>query len=220
MTYKMIFCALLAFLVASCGGPRYVDYFPYHDDGKPKPRVAMIPVVNSCGCEVSWDISKELSQSIYYQLMNSGSLYVMAPEEVGPVWMKRDAIDFFGGDMSFARDFCGSDFIVAMELIEHSRNPALERSSGNGAVQCHPCNQVLTMKMRLKVIDVRCACPRVVLYEIVKAEYVIAPTRECVDFSQVCWGTNGYQLTPCGVLHQRMVCNVSERLEQVLWTVK
>ncbi len=209
---KNLLFALFAIFAVSCGGSRYVDYFPYHDDGKPKPKVALVPVVDSCGCKLPWDMSQEMSQGVYYQLMNVGELYVMSADEIGFVWNKRDSIDFFGTDMSYAKEFCNSDFIVALELIEHSVRP-LEGNSN------HSCNQILTMRMRTKVIDVRRSCPKVVLYEIIKSEYIVAKAGP-IDFGTTCVGSNGYLMTPCGILHQRMVCNICERLEKVIWTVK
>lgn len=214
--YRLLLCALFALFATSCGGPKYVDYFPYCDSGKPKPKLVLIPVIDSSGCEVPWDLSREISQSVYYEMMNSGELYVMSPEEVGPVWNNRNNIDFFGADLGYTKDFSCADFIVAMELIDHSANPAIVGRSSS----CHPCNNVLTMRVRIKVIDVRCACPRVVLYEIITADYTVAQSKECCDFTKQCWGQNGYQMTPCGILHQRMVCKISRRLEEVLWINK
>ncbi len=216
---QIAFSLLVMLFTVSCGGPRYVDYFPYHDDGTLKPKVAMIPLIDSSQSGLTWNLSEEITSSIYYNLMDSGELYVLRPQEIGPVWAKRDSIDFFAWDMSYAREFCNTDFIVAMELIEHAIAPC-DQVATKSFPQCHPSNNVLTMRVRLKVIDTRCQTPRVVLYEIVKAEYLLPPFRSYCDVNQIRWGSRDFDSTPCGILHQRMVKNIATRLEEVLWSAR
>lgn len=206
--FHVVLSALFALMAVSCGGPHYVDYFPYHDDGTPKPKVALIPVIDSSPSKLPWDVSLELSEGIYNELMNSGEIYVMVPQEIGPVWAKRDTIAFFGNDMTFCQEFRNADFIVAMEFIDQQM------------VASGPCNNLLSMRIRLKVLDVRCEKPRVVLYEIVKAEYLLAPNRSSDEYEEICWGNAGYNKTPCGILHQRMISNLTRRLNEVLWSAK
>lgn len=209
--------SLFLMIVAVACGPRYVDYFPYHDNGCPKPRVALMPVIDSSQSGLPWSISEELSQSIYYSLMDSGELYVLTPKEVGPGWQKKDTIDFFGTDTSFTNDFCNADFIVAMELIEHSTAPCdAVDITGRSFPGCHPIGNVLTLRMRVKILDIRGDKPRVALYEIVKSGYTIKPSCYNVDYSQSGWGTVEFSTTPCAVVHRRMVQNISTRIEQAI----
>jgi len=204
---KLILSTLITLFAVGCGGPRYVEYFPHHDDGTPKPKVALIPVVDSSKSGLTWDMSRELSEGIYYELMNSGQIYVMQPQEIGPIWNQRGSIDFFAPDMSFAKDFACADFVVAMELVDHT------------VKSVDSCNRVLTLNMRLRVMDVRYDKPRVVLYELVKADYQAAiPSNDVTGGAS--WGDRGYSLTPCAKCHQRMIDNVAARLEQVLWSAK
>lgn len=45
--FQFAISAVIALIMAGCSGPRYIDYFPYHDDGTPKPKVAVMPILDS-----------------------------------------------------------------------------------------------------------------------------------------------------------------------------
>ena len=215
--------SILACVITACGAPHYVDYFPYHDDGTLKPKVALIPIIDSSSNELSWNVSEELSQGVFYQLMDSGEFYVPSPKEIGPVWGKVRNIDFFNGDFLYAQDFHNTDFIVAMELIEHSTSPSelpLSLPSTKYSKQCVAVNRQLTARIRIKIIDIRCNTPKTVLYEVFKTSYALAPSKNGIDCTQITWQTEGYDKTPCGIAHERLIRNLAARLEEVIWSVK
>jgi hypothetical protein len=214
---QAILSAMIALITIGCGGPRYVDYFPYHDDGTPKPRVALMNIVDSSHSGLPWNVSEELSQSLYYELMNSGQLYVLSPVEVGPIWAKQESTDFFDGEMSFIADFCNVHYIVALELVEHSTIPCDPCILASKPFpECYPTNRLMNMRVRIKIIDIRGPEPKVVLYEILRNSYVISPSADCVDYEKVHCGCQGFHLTPCGKMHQRLIRSLSARIEEVL----
>jgi hypothetical protein len=55
---KIVLSFVLSLLAVGCG-PRYVDYFPYHDDGRPKPKVVLLPVVDESTADLPWDVSQD-----------------------------------------------------------------------------------------------------------------------------------------------------------------
>jgi len=217
---QILFSALIALFAVGCSGPHYVDYFPYHDDGTPKPRVALMTVVDSTHSGLPWNLSEEVTDGVYYQLMDSGQLYVVAPPQSGGALSEQ--IDFFSSDLSFAKDFCNVDFIVALELVEHSvtpYDPSLVASKHYP--ECNPANREVTMKMRIRIIDVRPECPRIALYEVQKTNYLLTPPYyDTIDYEKCGWKTEAYSRTPCFVAHQRLISNISNRLEQVIWSCK
>lgn len=218
---KTILSVLLVVTAFSCSGPRYVDYFPYHDDGRTKPKVVLLPIIDSTNSKFPWNVSDELSQCLYYELMNSGELYVMPPEECGAGWQQRENIDFFATDLSFVQNFGNADFLVAMELIEHSVLPSQSCCKGtSNTPDNHPFNHNLCARVRIKVIDMRCDQPRIALYEIVKGDFATAPPYDQVDYEKNCWGNKGYYITPCATVHQRLISNLALRLEQVICTAR
>lgn len=213
---RILLSALLMVMVfVGCSTPHYVDYFPYHDDGTPKPRVALMPIMDSSHSDLPWNLSEELSRSIYYDLMDSGELYVLSPAEIGSPWNK--SIDLFSSDLSFTKDFCNTDFIVVLDLIQHELVPCdASNRGGLSPAECHPYNRVLALSTRARVIDIRRQQPRVILYEILKSGYVVAPPYDVINYEQQPYGSRGYETTPCGVVHDRMVQNIVLRLEDVI----
>ena len=212
---KFLFSALVTMIVAvGCGGPNYIDYFPYHDDGTPKPRVALMPVIDSSRSGVSWELSEEFSQSLYSDLMNSGALYVLSPAEVGEAWNK--SYDYFGSDLSFTREFCNTDFIVALEIVQHGLVPCDPNYKSTGAGQCHDYNRLLNVGVRARVIDIRRKEPRVVLFEVIKSNYVVAPPYDTINLEKQPWKSVGYETSPCGVVHERLMADLIKRLEDVI----
>lgn len=197
----VILCATVG-----CCGPRHVDYFPYHDDGCPKPHVVLLPVVCSCQSQVPWNVCEALTQGVHYQLIDRGELYVLSPQEIGPAWEQSASVNFFDSDISFAKEFCDADFVVAIELIEEGSTP-VQVCTGD----CHAYQQMVTMKARLRVIDVRRSTPRNVVFEVIKSDYLLVPS-DCSDYSRC----RSYAKTPCGIVQQRMITTLSQRMEEVI----
>jgi hypothetical protein len=215
---SIIATLLLALSAFSCGGPRYVDYFPYHDDGTVKPKIALVPIKDSTLAELPWNLSAELSNALYEELMNSGELYVLSPTEVGAVWSQCPSLDFFGIDLSFCQQFYNADFIVAMELLEHSVTP--DQFHSVSSARGTPCNQLLTLKMRVRVLDLRFGKPRDILYEMVDSDYLISAPFDQIDYTKCGWGWERFHKTPFGTAHQRLVCKLTARLEESIWSAK
>lgn len=203
---KYVIFSLLALVSVGCG-PRYVEYFPYHDDGTLKPKIALMPIIDSSQNELPWQFTDEVADGIYYEFMNTGEFYMVSPKEMGAGWMKRDSIDFFSCDNSYAADFCNTDFIVSMEIIERS------------LAFCPPCSQTVNVRIRIKILDIRCCEPKVVLYEVFKTSYT-GIQKDCGVEGGIYWKSEGYPRSYCGLAHQRIICNLTKRLEEVIWSVK
>lgn len=214
---QMLMTVFMMLMCVSCGGPRYVDYFPYHDDGVPKLKVAIVSLSDHPECGLGWNFSDEVSQGLYYELMNSGKLYALSADEIGPAWNQREQYDFFGTDTTYVNDFCGSDIVAAIELIEHSIVPYDPCTGAEMASRdCKNCSTLgILMRVRIKVIDIRCQTPRVLLYEIVKVCYPLNPGTRADCVCNITFGTPGYAKTQCGMAHQRMIRQLAGRVEEV-----
>jgi len=213
---RMLLSALFMMFFAVGCGPRYVDYFPNHDDGTPKPKVALLPILDSSNGKLPWNISEELSQSIYDDLMDSGKLYVLPPNELGVP--QNISADCFGGNLDFLRNFHDTDFVVALELIKHSTTPCKEAPPPGGAAAGYlNCRYVLDLQMRVRILDIRNPSnPRTILYEITKTSYKISPPESGVNYDKITWSSSAFRSTPCGIAHQRLVQNLTARMEDII----
>lgn len=209
---QIVLSLLVTIMAVGCG-PRYVDYFPYHDDGRPKPKVVIIPVVNTCDNVVPWDISKELTAGIRYEIMDNGELFLFSEEEVNSKLAQMGEVDFFTKEAVFAQNFCEADFVVMIEFMDQKYCD--EYTVAGCPVPFSPCREVV-LKTRVKVIDLRSRCPRIVQQEILSDTYLVTP--ECADvhgkFPET--GRAAYQSTSIGKAHQRMVSNLVSRMERVI----
>lgn len=146
----------LLLIMAGCA-PNYVDYFPYHDDGTMKPHVALMPMLNSTSVELPYDAPAEMTRTIYYDLMDSGQLYLLSTSEIKEGLAKVGKINFFETDQALADGYCNADFIVLIDLIGHTIEPTSDTCTGLSK---------LVMKARIKVIDARCRQLNIALQEI------------------------------------------------------
>lgn len=209
MVRQIIFCFCLLLTISGCAS-RYADFFPYHDDGKQKPHVAFLPMDNTSESCINPTIEKDLYNSIRNQVMYRGDLYFFSEDETGSMIRKAGPdVDFFGKDLSFSNAFCGSEFIVVTELIEHCIVPRSDVKSCYMS-HCTLGDSCLSMRLRIRVIDRRCDGPRVILQEIIDVNYAITNNAACNP------------LEPKGTVyaHKRFVEDVVCRLENVIWSYR
>ena len=174
-----IVCLFLLSICAVGCGPRYVDYFPYHDDGAAKPKVVFLPIKGVCETDLEWDLSKKLTEAIHCQAMDDGVLFMYSPNEVEAGLRNIGDIDFFANDELLAKEFCEADFVVISELFSHDYEHYEfgQKKQKCGAPDCSRCETMLVMKFRVRVVDLRPRCPRVALQEIITNRYVVPPGR-------------------------------------------
>lgn len=194
---KTLLIIMISFLAVSCG-PHYVDYFPYHDDGTPKPQVALLPVTDVSKVHMPWNVADELTQTLRYEIMNTGELFLFSKEEV-QCGLTGVQGDWFENDQAFAKAFCDADFVAMVELI---------------AQETTPCNkegvEKLTLRARIKVVDIRCRNPRVALQEIVSRDYLV-----CLQ-QGLCANPEPFHATSVGKAHRDFTANIACRLENVI----
>ncbi|WP_042240153.1 hypothetical protein [Neochlamydia sp. S13] len=168
---KIVLFLIICLLTISCGS-RYGDFYPMHDDGKAKPRVVLLPTVDATERSSSVDY---LIKQTRYQLRERGSLYLYPQECVEKQLEKIKKVSFFDPDFSFVKNFGGADVIVATELVEYRKD-----RYGEVEVKCMPPHlhnkNLLTMKLKVRMIDLRGEQPTVVLQEIMTEQLLLPPT--------------------------------------------
>lgn len=204
---RLLLATLLSVLTLGCGGPRYADYFPYHDDGRPKPQVALLPIVDHSGKNLPWDLSCETTEGLRYEIRNRGLLFLFS-EEQAQEWLTQGKVDFFTSEETLARVFGGTDYIVLIEFLEHEcipyRPPGIEHSN-------LPPQTLLAMKVRVKVVDLHLRCPRVVLQEVITRCF----TNPCAPSSNL-MEADAYTIAVIQKAHQQFLSSLAERIQEVI----
>lgn len=205
---KIVLTLIVSMLTVSCGGPRYIDYFPCHDDGRAKPQVALVPVLVPSNYTGATDLSRELTNKMRMDIMNDGELYLFSNAEVHEGLSRINQVDLLTSGEDFARSFCSADFVVLTELIHTPVSPTCLQ--GTTLYQHN-----FIVKLRIKIIDLRPRCPRVVLQEIMTGDYPIPCTLEEIN-SGILNGCLDNKDSPYGRAHHRLVCWSVKRIEEVI----
>lgn len=192
---KHLFLLLAIFGFTSCG-PRYVDFFPYYDNGVAKPQVVLIPPQVPADCPKGF--ADNLIAEMRYQFMDHGDIYLYSDAEIQGGLVKLHDRDLYGSDVTWSQAFCPADYIVLIETLEHRpyRYP-------KGCTLSY-----VLIKLRVKIIDIRYDCPRVISNELIETCQRICPNPD----------ETIYDLSvSCGA-HQHLARKVVDRIESVVWS--
>jgi hypothetical protein len=193
---------------------RYNEFTAYHDDGRAKPVVAMLAIRDRSGDQVGWDLSRELGSEIRNKLLEMGHLYVVREESSAAT-----QAHYFGPDLNWAKAYAPSEFVVAMELVEHKRElvdgsqpvrTALDASESSLA------GYRINQRVRVRVIDLRGPEPRLAYQEMISQRHM-APSNEArTDYMTVSYGSWKFDHSALATAHRKLVDNVAKRLDHYI----
>ncbi|MCP5469958.1 MAG: hypothetical protein H7A36_05580 [Chlamydiales bacterium] len=198
----------LALLCAGCAN-NYSDTGLYEKTGQMKPIVVVMPVINRVGnLHLLWDVSRELTDEIRKRVFDSSRLYLL--REGGTLDIAKTLACPNPREISPAalRNFGASEFLVVTELIDQEQKPYglhTQKNEETGAV--------LSVKMRVRVIDRRHPEPRVILQEVLECDHIVARAYLNTDYSKMPWGTEQFHNTPMGLAHSRVLRDLVSHIE-------
>ena len=187
---------LLSLCVMTACGPRYVDFFPYYDNGVPKPQVVLMPPKLPSDCPVGF--GDELISEMRYQFMDHGDIYLYSDAEIKSGLAKIPNFDCYGRDADWSQAFCPADYVVLIETMEHR-----PYKYPKGCTLSY-----VLIKLRLKIIDIRHECPRVISNELIETCQRICPNPD----------ETIYDLSASSGAHQHLAKKVVERIEAIVWS--
>lgn len=199
-----------------CGGcaRQYRDTALYQLSGRQKPIVAVLPIINHVeNQDLKWDLSKELTDEIRKRVSDSKRVYLLRE----------------GGSLEFAKELStpnptaipesaitnlgAAEFAVVAELIEQDEVPYSHAKGAQDDSLCSDAGAILSMALRVRVIDLRRETPKLVLQEVLDHDFVIARAYMQSDYSKTPWGTEAYSRTPMGMAHARIIRELVSRIE-------
>jgi hypothetical protein len=202
---------LLTILAIGC--TRTTDFMTrYHEDGRAKPVASIASVIDTTSFDAAWSLSDELTSMIGAQIGQSGKIYLTAKED--DVFSENP----FGQDLSWIkREFPDREFAVFLELVEHEIVPV---SKAKKDLPSQEVSSNLNIALRLRVVDVRTAMPKIVLQEMVRESYFIPKTLIPTDYNSIVWGTSEFLRSPMGIAHTEIVKEVSSRISDYILLAK
>jgi len=210
---------LLSLVFFGCQRTSGSEQARYYDDGRLKPSVALIPIIDSTEPISSWSLSEELTQSMVHKLNAHGKLFLVDKNKAKGVYNQLGSShNPFGNQLDWIKSACrGQDFAVFMELIEHEEVPLLTRQDDDP----DKCAAQLNISLRIRVIDLRVDEPKIILQEIIHDRHHIPRPFTKFHFHQEPWGKESFSISPMGLAHAQLVKEVSSRIEAyILLTVQ
>jgi hypothetical protein len=187
----------------------------YHDDGRVKPRVALVPIYDRSGEEFAWSLSDELTHAIYQRILNQGSLCLADLTEI-----KKTTPNFnpFGQELGWLKKtFQNHEFVVFAELVEHNIHP--KQSQGSFLDKLTPSCE-LDMTVRLRIFDLRGESPEIILQEIIRQTHLIPKQDAITDQDPGKWRHKTYTVSPLGFSHYQLSKELVSRIEDYILLAK
>jgi hypothetical protein len=184
----------------------------FHEDGRAKPVVAIAPMIDTTTQDASWSLSEEITSMIVQRMGQGGKLFVVSNED--------DSFtdNPFGPELGWVkREFHDQEFVVFLELVEH------EAVAANKLKKNLPPQEVstnLNMAVRIRVLDLRSATPKVVLQEMIRDTYFIPKTLIPTDYTSVVWGSDTFLTSPMGIAHTQLVQEIVSRVSDYILLAK
>jgi hypothetical protein len=207
---KKLSLLLLLLATTACHKNTNDEITKYHEDGRAKPIVAIIPVIDSTTYEGLWSLSDEFTTTISNQVAQTNNIYLQSMEYLKSITNNDNP---FQEDLSWVKEtYTSNEFVAFVELVEHENVPTTKnvaKSSSN-----------LNMAIRIRIIDLRNIQPKVILQEYVSDSYYISKNIIPTDYKTSGWGTNDYNLSPMGIAHNQLAKKVAQRISDYILLAK
>lgn len=209
---RLLFAALLTTTLFSGCSRNYRDTSLYQRTGQVKPIVTVMPVIDNTGVNhLTWDFSREMTDEIRKRIFDSTKLYLL--REGGSIEFAKELND--PNPMSLPLDvreqLGAAEFVIVSEFIDQHETPYGLQRPGH-----EQTGSVISLAMRVRVIDLRKDKPKVVLQEIIDHDHLVAKPYLKTDYTRYPWGTEVYESTPYGLAHSRVVRELVAHVENYI----
>lgn len=191
----------------------------FHDDGRAKPIVAVLPVIDHSGEDFPWNLSEELSYSVYNKFAKRGNFWIDSfAQSVRAAQKIPKKVDLFGKDLSWVKThFPEHEFVVILELIEHDIHMKQQKNSIMDKLT-PSCE--LDMAIRIRVFDVRNETPEVILQEVLTQTNMIPKQSGLAEKGSDRWKQRTYAVSPLGFSHIQLSKEIVRRVEEYVILAK
>ncbi|MBS0654697.1 MAG: hypothetical protein JSR46_02875 [Verrucomicrobia bacterium] len=173
--------AVILLLICALSGctPQYSDFFPYTDRGIKKPSLTLLPIYDTTGGSAGSNFSTELYHSIYSRIRSKGVLFIPPQQNMKRILASMQGQNLYASsDLSLLKRFSGTDYICLMEVVDYRTAPYKRGTIKPLYIADLPEEKacVLSIEVKLKIVDMRSATPKVVRQEVVESNHMISTT--------------------------------------------
>ncbi len=181
----------------------------YEKTGQMKPIVVVLPVLDRTGgVELPWSLASEMTDEIRKRVFDSSRLYLLREGGTSEMAMTLSCPNPYDIPAAALRDLGASEFLVVAEVVDQQQN-----SYGLQTQKAEETGAVLSVKMRVRVIDRRSPEPKVVLQELLELDHVVARPYLNADYKKTQWGSEQFHNTPMGIAHSKIVRELVSHVE-------
>ncbi len=187
----------------------------YHDDGREKPIVTIVPFFDRVQFSGSWDLSEELTMLLRQRVQKKGNLFLTDQEGTASIVSNlNDKRHPFDPDCHWLKEhFQNEQFIVLLELIEHDIST---KSIKLPFSEEFKSDYYLDMLVRMRVVDLRKPAPEIILQEFLNYSHKIPKQGLEIDYQKNHFGKSSYLSTPLAVGHNTLCKKIAVRLEDYI----
>lgn len=213
MYRHLLLLSLMAFLT-SCQNNSSEPLSKYYEDGRARPTVAIVPVVDSTTFDYPWSLSEEFSELLGRKISEKQSLF-LPKEGMLECEFSYDQ-DLFGTDISWMKNsFFPHEFVVLVEFLKHEKIPLMKRNT-----PVYELSSNLEMSVRVRIIDLRKNNPQIILQETIADSYFFSKNLLPVDYQVSTWGSEEYAASPLATAHKQIASEVVERINDYILLAK
>lgn len=212
---RLIAIGMLLLLLCGACQDENRDVTLYQKNGRTKPIVAVLPVINSNegGRELSWDLARELTEGIRKRALGSSKLYLLRENGSLDMAHQLNTPDLKRLQEMSSPKLGSAEFIVISELVDEKEIPYGVARGMPSNPQVEEIGAVLSVSMRVRVLDIREPTPRVILQEVIHHEHVIDRGAVGTNYTRSSYGTEAYRRTPLGLAHSKLIRELVARVE-------
>lgn len=209
-----ILLSLFTLLACSSKGS-YEHATRFHDDGRAKPIVALVPVFDRSGSDLGWSLSDEFTDSLKNRLTKGNNFYLNGPADINAAIAELSPENNpFTTDTSWIKEaFENHEYVIFTELVEHDIHP--KELKGNFLDKVTPSSEI-AMTMRIRVFDLRGAAPEVILQEFIHQNHIIPKPSNLNEPNPERWKKITYNVSPMGLAHAQLSKEVVKRIEDYI----
>ena len=187
----------------------------YHEDGRSKPIVALVPVFDRSCAQVSWNLSEEFTDHLRQRFLKRSNFYLNTPEQINEEIGALNEIDNpFACDFSWIGNvFKEEEFVIFSELVEHNIHP--KPLKNNFLDKLTPSCE-LSMTMRVRIFDMRGENPEIVLQELFHQSHLIPKPSDLKEQNPDRWKKMTFFITPLGLAHAQFSKEIAKRIEDYI----
>ena len=205
----------LLLLTVSCGTKNTTAQTKFHDDGRAKPTVVLVPVFDRSNAELAWSLSEEMTAAIRSRLLKRGNFYLAHPSMVSQYTAHlTHKDDPFGTDISWTKEaFQSHEFVIFAEVVQHHLH---EKTSNESFLDKLTPSGELDMTMRLRIVDLRGNEAKIILQEMISQNHLLPKSSIELPKDELKWKRKTYFVSPLGFAHLQMSKEVSRRVEDYI----